>query len=153
MIPGSWEVIVFLESMFCLINLLRLVVKMNFKYLQSLKMDTCIWVIGVGILELYRGSVGLNCYDQSGLNSPGARPNGTDVLSTCSVISNNVWDPDSLYNEESSTPMTRLDVQGKHVRVHDESTMGIRKDVLYKSRVLGNKYKYGIDMSGGKPNQ
>jgi hypothetical protein len=46
-----------------------------------------------------------------------------------------------------------LDVQERHVRVHDESTMGIRKDVHYESRLLGNKFKYGIDMSGSKPNQ
>jgi hypothetical protein len=46
-----------------------------------------------------------------------------------------------------------LDVQGRHVRVHDESTMGICKDVHYESRLFGNKFKYGIDMSRGKPNQ
>jgi hypothetical protein len=46
-----------------------------------------------------------------------------------------------------------LDVQERHIRVHDEATMGIRKDDAHKSRLLGNKYKYDIDMSGGKPNQ
>jgi hypothetical protein len=31
--------------------------------------------------------------------------------------------------------------------------MGSRKDVQYESRLLKNKFKYGMDMSGGKPNQ
>jgi hypothetical protein len=46
-----------------------------------------------------------------------------------------------------------LDVQERHIRVHDESTMGIRKAETHNSRLLGNKFKCDIDMSGGKPNQ
>jgi hypothetical protein len=45
-----------------------------------------------------------------------------------------------------------LDVQKRHVRVHEESTMGIRKDVHYELRLLRNKFKYDMNMSGGKPN-
>lgn len=33
---------------------------------------------------------------------------GTVMLSTRSVISSDVWDPDSLYKEESPAPMTRV---------------------------------------------
>jgi len=40
--------------MFCLINLLRLVMMMNHKVYMVLKMDTCVWVIEVGVLELNR---------------------------------------------------------------------------------------------------
>ena len=51
-------------------------------------MDTCIWVIGVGVLELKKNSVGPDPsrLAQSVLNSLGARFDGTVVLSTRSVI-------------------------------------------------------------------
>jgi hypothetical protein len=44
-------------------------------------------------------------------------------------------------------------VQVRHVRVSDESTMRSRKDVQYESRLLRNKFKCSMDMSGSKFNQ
>jgi len=52
--PDFVKLYLFLGSMFCLINLLRLVVMLNFNIDMVLKMDTCIWVIRVGVLELDR---------------------------------------------------------------------------------------------------
>jgi len=51
-------------------------------------MDTCIWVIGIGILKLNRNSAGPSSsqLEKGELNSLGATFDGTTVLSTRSVI-------------------------------------------------------------------
>jgi hypothetical protein len=37
--------------------------------------------------------------------------------------------------------------------IHENGNYVVTKDVHYESRLLGNKFKYGINMSGIKPNQ